>query len=324
MENVLLRTIAAAALIAVNALSYQQALAAAATIAPGTNDYGEVFNQIAPRNKIDAIKQQVTILRNVRYGSADLQTMDVYLPRKPQTGMPVIFMVHGGAWRFGDKTARSVVLNKVARWVPRGFIFVSVNYRMLPTARPLQQAEDVARALATAQAKAASRGGDPAKFILMGHSAGAHLVALLDADPALAYKAGARPWLGVVALDSAALNVVKIMQRSHYRLYDNAFGSDPAYWRETSPYYALKATARPILLICSTRRDHSCPQARSFAAKAGMLGVRAEVQGEDLTHRQINATLGEPGAYTDAVERFMGSLDPVVKRTLAATVPSRQ
>ena len=195
----LLRTIAAAALIAVNALSYQQALAAAATIAPGTNDYGEVFNQIAPRNKIDAIKQQVTILRNVRYGNADLQTMDVYLPRKPQTGMPVIFMVHGGAWRFGDKTARSVVLNKVARWVPRGFILVSVNYRMLPTARLLQQAEDVARALATAQAKAASRGGDPAKFILMGHSAGAHLVALLDADPALAYKAGARPWLGVVA-----------------------------------------------------------------------------------------------------------------------------
>ena len=79
-----------------------------------------------------------------------------------------------------------------------------------------------------------------------------------------------------------------------------------------------------MLLVCSTRRDDSCPQAHGFAAKAGTLGVRAEVQGEDLTHRQINATLGEPGAYTDAVERFMGALDPVVKRTLAATVPSRQ
>lgn len=310
------RKIAAAVLIAVIAPFCQPLFAA--TSPPAANDYGEVSN------KIDAIKRQVTILRNVRYGNDNLQTMDVYLPRKPRTGMPVIFMVHGGAWRFGDKTAHSVVVNKVARWVPRGFIFVSVNYRMLPAAAPLQQAEDVARALATAQARAASKGGDPAKFILMGHSAGAHLVALLDADPALAYKVGARPWLGAVALDSAALNVVKIMQRRHYRLYDRAFGSDPAYWRKASPFYALAATAKPILLVCSTRREHSCPQARSFAAAASALGVRAEVQGEDLTHRQINATLGEPGAYTDAVERFMASLDPVVKRALAPSIPNRQ
>ncbi len=316
--------IVSASLLAITAIFGQQTFADAGATPPAANGYGEVFNQIAPLNKVDALKRQITILRNVRYGDADRQTMDVYLPRTPKTGMPVIFMVHGGGWRTGDKTARSVVLNKVARWVPRGFIFVSVDYRLLPEAGPLQQAGDVARALATAQAKATSRGGDPDKFILMGHSAGAHLVALLDADPALAYKAGARPWLGTIALDSAAFNVVTIMKRPHYRLYDGAFGTDPAYWRTASPFYRLTASARPILLVCSTRRDDSCPQARSFAAKADALGVRAEVVGEDLSHREINATLGEPGAYTDAVERFMGSLDPAVKQALIVPVPNRQ
>jgi arylformamidase len=287
-------------------------------------DFGEGDDRIASQSELDALMQQVTLLRNVRYGNDDRQTMDVYLPRAARPGMPVIFMVHGGAWRFGDKTARSVVLNKAARWVPRGFIFVSVNYRMLPDADPLRQAEDVAQALATAQDKAAAQGGDPDKFILMGHSAGAHLVDLLDANPDLALKAGARPWLGTVSLDSGALDVARIMNARHLRLYDRAFGNDPAYWRTVSPTQALTAAARPILLVCSTRRADSCPQARDFSARASSLGVHAEVLGENLPHREINATLGEPGAYTESVERFMGGLDPAVKRALSTSVTTRQ
>lgn len=289
--------------------------------APG---FGEDYDQIVPRNEIDVLMKQVRILPNVRYGDDERQTFDVYLPNTAKTDMPVIFMVHGGAWRFGDKTARSVVMNKVLRWVPHGFVFVSVNYRMLPDADPLEQARDVAKALAVAQEKAASKGAVPDKFILMGHSAGAHLVDLLDADPDLAYKAGARPWLGTVSLDSGALDVARIMNARHLRLYDRAFGNDPAFWRAASPTQALTAAALPILLVCSTRRADSCPQARDFTAKANGLGVRAEVLGEDLSHGEINAFLGEPGAYTDAVERFMGSLDPLVKRTLATSVVTRR
>src|SRR5207247_470736 len=112
------------------------------------------------------------------------------------------FMVHGGAWVLGDKASPGVMENKVARWAARGYILLSVDYRMIPEADPLEQAEDVARALAAAQAKAASWGGDPSKFVLMGHSAGAHLVGLLAADPARAFKRGAKPWLGAVLLDS--------------------------------------------------------------------------------------------------------------------------
>ena len=79
----------------------------------------------------------------------------------------------------------------MTRWVPKGFIFISTNYRMLPKTAPMEQIRDVASALAFAQGKASSWGGDPAGFIIMGHSAGAHLAALLAASPAMASRARA-------------------------------------------------------------------------------------------------------------------------------------
>src|SRR5262249_45272449 len=117
---------------------------------------------------------------NVEYGKDPAQRFDVYVPKEMKnSGAPVIFMVHGGGWRRGDKRMPNVVANKVAHWVPRGVIVISTNYRMLPGADPYVQAEDVKLALWTAQEKAASWGGDRSKFIVMGHSAGAHLVALV-------------------------------------------------------------------------------------------------------------------------------------------------
>ena len=252
-----------------------------------------------------AATQNVTKQSDIAYGEAPAQKMDVYLPAHADHA-PVIFMVHGGAWRFGDKGSKDVVKNKVARWVEQGYVFISVNYRMLPEADPLMQADDVARALAAAQTRAAEWGGDPDKFILMGHSAGAHLVALLSTVPARAQALGARPWLGTVVLDSAAIDVAQIMRRRHMHLYDEAFGKDAAFWKSASPIQQLSAEAKPFLLVCSTkRRDQSCDAARAFAERATTLGVRAEVSGQALSHGEINHNLGLPGAYTDTVERFM-------------------
>ena len=112
------------------------------------------------------------IQRDLAYGSDKQQRVDLYLPTNAQQA-PVLLMVHGGSWRLGDKGAAAVVDNKVKRWLPKGFIFVSINYRLLPAAAPLEQADDVARALAFVQQQASGWGGDPRKIILIGHSAGA-------------------------------------------------------------------------------------------------------------------------------------------------------
>ena len=245
--------------------------------------------------------------RDLAYGTDAAQRMDVYIPAHAE-GAPVVFMVHGGAWAVGDKDMGRVVDNKIAFWLPKGVIFVTINYRMLPDADPLTQADDVAQALAFAQSHASAWGGDPARFVLMGHSAGAHLVGLLAADPSIAFRKGARAWLGSVLLDSAALDVARIMRRSHYRFYDRAFGRDPAYWEKASPIDRLKQKPWPILAVCSTERDDSCPPARDFVARVASLGGRASVLPVALTHREINETLGLPGGYTNAVEAFLRGL----------------
>lgn len=272
---------------------------------PATTEPADPLGDGADGPAVAELPAGVQVIHDVAYGSDPLQRFDVYRPAQA-SGAPVIFMVHGGGWRRGDKTAATVVEHKVAHWVPQGYILVSVNYRMLPNAGPVEQAKDVAKALVAAQAQAATWGGDSGKFVLMGHSAGAHLVALLASDQTLA--AGAKPWLGTVALDSAALDVPRIMAARHFSLYDDAFGKDPAYWQQASPYHQLKGAGAPFLAVCSTRRSDSCDQAERYVQKATGLGTHAKVLKEDLSHREINETLGQPGPYTSDVDAFLGSL----------------
>ena len=262
-----------------------------------------------------AIPANVTVVRDVAYGTHPKQRFDVYAPKGVRNA-PVILIVHGGAWRIGDKRSKGVVENKVARWSRAGIIVISVNYRMLPVTDPVEQARDVARALAAAQGRIAGWGGDPNRVVLMGHSAGAHLVALLAANPALATALGARAWLGAVILDSAALDIVQTMERPHAAFYDAAFGTDRAYWREASPYQHLDAGAKPLLMVCSSRRRDSCRAAQRLAAKATSVGVRVEVLPVAKSHAAIDAQLGAPGAYTSGVEAFIASLDPSLARAL--------
>jgi len=181
---------------------------------------------------------------------------------------------------------------------------VSVDNRLLPEADPLEQAQDVAKALATAQEKVRSLGGDPRSFVLMGHSAGAHLVTLLSANPNMATHVCAQLWRGTVALDSAAYDVAGIMSSPLPRLYDRAFGNDPAFWRRASPSAQLLPAARPMLLVCSSTRRESCAQAEDFEARARTVGVHAAVLPMAKSHFAINEDLGKPGSYAAAVDRF--------------------
>ena len=217
----------------------------------------------------------------------------------------MIFFVHGGGWARGDKTNTRVVEPKVAHWVEQGYVVISANYRMLPT--PVaQQADDVAAAIAFAQSQAGLWGGDPKRFVLVGHSAGAHLVALISAGARTATPP--QPWRGSVLLDSAALDVPTIMTHRHFGLYDRAFGADRHDWAALSPIAQLARATPPMLAVCSSRRQESCGQADRFAAKANGLGGKVRVLREDLSHIEINATLGDASDYTAQVDAFLKSV----------------
>ena len=67
--------------------------------------------------------------RDLSYGTDPQQRLDVYIPAQAKDA-PILFMVHGGAWIIGDKGASGFVSNKIVRWLPKGYILVSSNYRM--------------------------------------------------------------------------------------------------------------------------------------------------------------------------------------------------
>lgn len=258
----------------------------------------------------------VKLYKDISYGPDRAHKLDVYT-KDEFSNAPVIFMVHGGAWKLGDKESSSVIKNKIERWVPAGFVFISINYRLMPRATdPIEQVDDVRNALITAQQRAAEWGGDPEKFILMGHSAGAHLTGLVAASLNKHVAQGGESWLGTVLLDSAALDVPTIMNQRHYDFYDDAFGKNPGFWVQASPLHQLKSDAPPVLITCSSSRRGACAQANAYAEKASSLGIRSSVISKNLSHKEMNEALGDFNDYTSSVESFFNSLN--VNITLAS------
>ena len=244
----------------------------------------------------------IVVDRDIPYGRRPAHRLDIHRLRGVQQA-PVLVLVHGGAWAMGDKANPGFIDAKAAHYAGRGWVVVSVNYRLLPWGGPREQAEDVARALSAVQQHVARWGGDGACVCLLGHSTGAHLGALVLADGEL--SRGLAPLQGAVLLDSAALDVVEIMRGPHLPLHERAFGDDPAVWQALSPWHRLQSRLPPLLLVSSAQRPASVVQAARFAERARALGGTAEQFEVDLGHAEINRTLGLPGALTDAVDAFL-------------------
>lgn len=243
------------------------------------------------------------------YGAHPRQVLDLYLPADPPAGpRPVILFVHGGGWRRGDKAMPGMVDHKLAHWVPRGWAFAAMNYRLWPEVDVLAQCDDVAQALAWLQRQAPALGLDARRLSLLGHSAGAQLAALLVASPARVAAAGATPWHATVVVDTAALDMVAVMQRPHYRFYDPVFGTDPGHWAAASATRQLQGPpVTPVLLVHGAARADAQAAAEAFAQRARALGGQARVLALPLGHLELNAALGRPGPYTEAVDAFLAA-----------------
>jgi len=113
--------------------------------------------------------------------------LDIYAPE--QTNAPVVVFLYGGGWRDGRKESYRFVAAALARL---GFVTVVPDYRVYPDVRFPGFLFDAAEAVAWTKRNIARYGGDPKRLFVMGHSAGAHIAAMLTLD---------RQWLGRVGLD---------------------------------------------------------------------------------------------------------------------------
>src|SRR5262245_48922581 len=106
------------------------------------------------------------------------QVRDVYSPKNAKN-LPVVFWIHGGGWQAGDKTS---VQSKPQAFVDKGFVFVSTNYQLLPSVDMGTIFRDIAKSIHWVHDHIAQYGGDPKRLLVMGHSAGAQLAALVCID----------------------------------------------------------------------------------------------------------------------------------------------
>ncbi|WP_294119980.1 alpha/beta hydrolase [Sphingomonas sp.] len=244
------------------------------------------------------------------FGTDPKQRLDLVKPAGI-TRAPVLLFVHGGGWSIGDKAHAA---GEKAKWANgQGWAFASANYRLVPQATVEQQAADVASAIAWLRANAAREGLDPDRIVLMGHSAGAHLVALVGTDPQY-LKAASVPMgavKGVVLLDgagydvptqaSAEMNIVKPM-------YEAAFTKDPQRQAALSPTRHAEApnVARWLILPIERRQD-SQAQSKGLADALNRAGASATVVAvPDESHGSLNKGLGEAGDFaTEQVEQFL-------------------
>lgn len=248
----------------------------------------------------------------VNYAPHSLTSLDIYTNSK-LTNAPVMIYVHGGAWTTGDKAR---VNSKPAHFIEKGFVFVAVNYRLVPRNTVDDQISDIDRALKWVFRNIAKHGGNPDSLHLMGHSSGAHLVALTATAPrdntARLIKSGALRT--VIANDTRAYNIPDLALlypvRGLPKLYRNAFGSDPARWRRLSPAYHLNAAKpRPAFLIMySTQANKKSRHgfALDFADGLQRAGTQVQVfNGRGYSHREINVLIGKPNKITATLDAFL-------------------
>jgi acetyl esterase/lipase len=249
------------------------------------------------------------------YGADRLQKLDFWRAPDAAAPAPLVLFVHGGGWKRGDKS-NATGAAKVEHLLAQGYAFASIDYRLVPSASVEQQAADVAGALAWLRRNSARLGIDPARIVLMGHSAGAHLVALVGTDPQYLADAGLSytDLRGVIALDGACYDVPRQIAeggRFMHDTYVEAFGQDPARQRALSPTLHAAAPNAPAFLILHVAREDGTAQSDALGAALSRAGTPAEVRGfagRGLRgHMEMNRSLGDP-AYpaTAVVDAWLG------------------
>jgi acetyl esterase/lipase len=243
------------------------------------------------------------------YGGDPLQRLDLWRPASAKAPAPLVIFVHGGGWKRGDK-GNATGATKIEHLLGEGYAVASVNYRLVPAATVEEQAADVAKAVAWLRSHAAEQRIDPARIVLMGHSAGAHLVALVGTDARYLRAAGLglNELRGVIALDGACYDVPRQIAEGGNVMratYAQAFGDQPARQRLLSPIDHAAAPNAPAFLILHVDRADGKAQSEALAAALEKAGTPAEVKGFEGTglrgHMEINRSLGDPAYPATAV-----------------------
>lgn len=281
----------------------------------------------APTPELDACLGPVEVVTDpdLAYASHDgvdpgLLSLDVYQaavdPLRCAPRRTLVF-VHGGGWSVGDKRTGTKDA-AVALYTAAGYNVFSVNYRLSPVGgvddpdrikHPVH-VTDVAEAVAWVRRHAADYYGDPDGVVLVGFSAGAHLVSLVATDERrlAPFGVGLDALACVISLDTGAYDVPAVMASvADPTLWITAFGDTMEEWVDASPL-SFVAPGKAIPDFFLAVRGSADRQARAEAFRTALqgAGVRAvEVRVPEYTHAEVGAAPGADALITPPLESFL-------------------
>jgi acetyl esterase/lipase len=251
------------------------------------------------------------VYRGLAYSEPEntFQTLDVFAPAEG-VNHPVVIYVHGGGWHSGDKAE---VHNKPKALTDRGFVLASINYRLWTppwsksfpgTVTLKHEAQDVAKAIRWVHDHAKDYGGDPTTLIVMGHSAGAHLSALVCTDERYLNTEGLSLTniKGCVPIDGDSYDLpmhAKANAGTKVAATDRERFGDESLQKELSPvmHVARGKNIPPFLILHIVDSDHPETQAQAerFAGALRAAGVPVKTHGAaGKDHSTLNNDLGLP------------------------------
>ena len=254
------------------------------------------------------LAQAENVSRNIPYAvpANERQMLDVYAPESAKN-LPVVFWIHGGGWVVGDKTS---VQAKPKAFVDKGYVFVSTNYRFLPNVDMETIVRDIAKSIHWVHDHIAEYGGDPKRLLVMGHSAGAQLAALICTDDRYLKAEGLSLAIikGCVPVDGDTYDVPLMIATSASRRkalgqpdpkfgHFEKFGSDPVKHRDFSAvnHVAREKGIPPFLLLYVGDHPDTSAQAQRLGSVLTEAGIAAKVFGaKDTNHSKIDENLGLP------------------------------
>lgn len=272
------------------------ALLVVASLASGCSRLA-IVNALVPRS--DFVRTSA-----IEYGADPRQKLDVYQPLGAASA-PVVIFFYGGRWRSGDRGAYLFVAEALASL---GAVVIVPDYRLAPDAVFPAFVQDGARAVEWAYRHAGRYGGDPDRLYLMGHSAGAHIAALLALD---------RSYLDSLSVpDSAIAGMIGVAGPYDFLPFTSAdvrvAMGPPKGWPETQPVRFVRPAAPPLLLLHGGGDETVEPRnttSLSIAERAAGGCVRTVLYPK-VGHVEILAALWAPlrslAPVREDIARFIG------------------
>lgn len=236
------------------------------------------------------------LTRDLAYGERPRQRLDVYAPVGQHAPLPTVVFFYGGRWSDGDKADYRFVGQALAA---KDLVAVVADYRLYPRVRFPAFLEDGAMAVRWVRDHIQIYGGDPDNIFLMGHSAGAHIAAMLALDGRYLAAEGLSPTTlrGIIGL-SGPYDFLPFTSADVREIFAPAQDA-----RQTQPIYFVDGDEAPLLLLAGGKDTKVRPaNSINLAARVKAAGGQAKlIEYPDRGHAGTLVALAAPLRRLDPV-----------------------